>query len=138
MLESIEKKLHPWIAYGVLPLFAFANAGVSLAAISWNDLLHPVVMGVSVGLVVGKPIGVILFSVLYSAITRTSMHLSLKEIGVIGLLAGIGFTMSLFIATLSFGATHAALLDEARLGILTGSMIAMILSVVMIQTLPRR
>ncbi len=128
-LEHLEHILHPWVSYLVLPVFAFANAGLSLSGMGLGDLFHPVPLGIMLGLVVGKLIGVFGFSM--AAIKfglavlpekATSQHL----IGVAAL-CGVGFTMSLFIGGLAFehtGGDAVSYLTTHRLGILSGSLIA--------------
>lgn len=125
-LVHLEHALHPYVAYGILPIFGFANAGVSLAGLSPADLLAPVPLGIAAGLLVGKPLGV-LFAVALARLLKlaplpTGTHWG-HMVGV-GLLCGVGFTMSLFIASLAFeaGGTHAPGTD--RLGILMGSLLA--------------
>jgi len=124
LLEQLEESLHPWVAFGVLPLFAFANAGVSLQGLSLAKLLEPVPLGIALGLVVGKPVGI-----LGATWLATVSGLAPKPAGAnwgqllgVGLLGGIGFTMSLFIGTLAF--TDAAHAVELRLGVLTGSVLS--------------
>lgn len=125
-LKELEKRLVPWVAYMVLPIFAFANAGVSFAGLDSSFLFGPVPMGIAMGLLVGKQVGI--FGTTFLAIkfkfadmpARTNW-LSLYGAAVI---CGIGFTMSLFIGTLAFrqiGTPHAALV---RFGVLLGSIIA--------------
>jgi NhaA family Na+:H+ antiporter len=124
LLERLEESLHPWVAFGVLPLFAFANAGVSLAGLSLAKLVEPVPLGIAAGLFIGKPLGIL--SAAWLAIVS---GLAPKPIGAnwgqllgVAMLAGIGFTMSLFIGTLAFSdPAHAA---ELRLGVLTGSLLS--------------
>lgn len=125
-LERLEHALHPYVAFGILPVFGFANAGVSLTGLSATDLLAPVPLGIALGLLLGKPLGVLLAV----AIARLLKLAELPEgthwghmLGV-SLLCGIGFTMSLFIASLAFeaGGSHAPGTD--RLGILIGSLLA--------------
>ena len=124
LLEQLEESLHPWIAFGVLPLFAFANAGVSLAGLSVAKLLEPVSLGIAAGLFLGKPIG-ILGATWLAVMTRLAPKPAGANWGQIlgvGMLGGIGFTMSLFIGTLAFSDTaHAA---ELRLGVLAGSLLS--------------
>ncbi len=125
-LVHLEHALHPYVAFGILPVFGFANAGVSLAGLAAGDLLAPVPLGIALGLLLGKPAGV-LAAVAIARLFRLAPlpagthwgHL----VGV-GLLCGVGFTMSLFIASLAFeaGGTHAPGTD--RLGILMGSLLA--------------
>ena len=124
-LQRLEHSLHPWIAFVLLPLFAFANAGLSLKGVDLMSIVHqPLTLGVSLGLLLGKPIGIVLFSLLA---VKTGMAVLPAEVGwshIIGagMLGGIGFTMSLFVSGLSFVSPE--LLNSAKLGILSGSILA--------------
>ena len=118
----VQQALHPFVAYGVMPLFALANAGVSLTGLNLSaGGASAVVVGVAAALVLGKPIGVLAAS--WIAVTlgwcRLPAGVSWAGIGLVGLLAGIGFTMSIFIAMLAF--TDGGLLSAAKLGVLLGS-----------------
>jgi NhaA family Na+:H+ antiporter len=126
-LEHLEHALHPWVAYGILPLFAFANAGLSLAGMRPSDVLEPVPLGIALGLVLGKPIGIVSAAVLahVTGLARFGDGLSFKAIVGVGLLCGIGFTMSLFIASLAF-AQHPELARASVLGVLSASVVAAI------------
>jgi len=120
-LVKLEESLHPWVAFGVLPLFAFGNAGVSLAGMTLEKVFSPIPMGIALGLFLGKPIGIMGFS-----LAAIGLKLAGKPVGStwpqmfgISILAGIGFTMSLFIGMLAFvDAERAA---EIRIGVLLGS-----------------
>lgn len=124
-LESLEHALHPWVAYGILPVFAFANAGLVLSGVALSDVLSPVPLGIALGLVLGKPIGIVLAAVLghVTGVARFGEGLGFKAIVGLGLLCGIGFTMSLFIASLAFE-RQPALADSSVLGVLAASVIA--------------
>lgn len=120
-LLRLEHGLHPWVAFFVMPVFAFANAGVSLSGLSFADLLAPIPLGIALGLFLGKQLGVFGFAWLAAraGICRLPEGTSWFQIYGIALLAGIGFTMSLFIGTLAFAdPEHAA---AVRLGVLSGS-----------------
>ncbi len=125
-LVHLEHALHPYVAFGILPIFGFANAGVSLAGLAAGDLLAPVPLGIALGLLLGKPIGVLvavgIARVFRLAPLPAGTHWG--HVAGVGLLCGVGFTMSLFIASLAFeaGGTHAPGTD--RLGILMGSLLA--------------
>jgi len=128
--ESLIEMLHPWVAFGIMPVFALANAGVavsggSLGATSWS-----VVAAVSVGLIAGKPIGVLLASWLTLRLRIGTLPLGVtsRHLGVLGVVAGVGFTMALFIAQLAF--TDATLLASAKVGVLVGSAGAAVLGLV--------
>ena len=138
-LETVEHALHPWVAYAILPLFAFANAGLSLSGVGWSDALQPVPLGIALGLLLGKPLGVLGSAALVLAAgwARRPDDVSWSALVGMGLLCGIGFTMSLFIGSLAF-APGADAQEATRLGILVGSTLAAIVGVVWLHlTLPR-
>lgn len=122
--SQLEHALHPWVSWMILPLFAFANAGVSLKGVTLDGLTSALPLGVIAGLLLGKPLGVGLFC--WLALRLKWAHLpegtTGKQIAAVGLLCGIGFTMSIFIATLAFGDVAPELIDWAKLGILVGSL----------------
>jgi Na+:H+ antiporter, NhaA family len=119
--ESLIAMLHPWVAYGIMPVFALANAGVTLSFASLDATSWHVVSGVAVGLVVGKPIGVLLaiWFTLKIGVGTLPRGLTLRHLIVLGITAGIGFTMALFVAQLAFADER--LLGAAKLGILGAS-----------------
>jgi len=121
----VQAALHPWVAYGVMPLFALANAGVSLGGVDLGDSSSLTVMlGVLLALVLGKPIGVMLSTWLLVRLGWCTLPegMNWSWVALIGCLAGIGFTMSIFIASLAF--SDAGLLSAAKLGVLLASAIA--------------
>jgi NhaA family Na+:H+ antiporter len=122
--RRLEHDLHPPVAYGILPLFAFANAGVSLEGVSLASLAEPVPLGIAAGLVCGKLAGVFVASFAMIRLGGASLPEGAGWGGLFGvsLLCGIGFTMSLFIAGLAFEGADAAYMAQARLGILLGSL----------------
>jgi len=123
-LHRIEHSLHPWVSFLVMPLFAFANAGVGILGNIQPAIRHPASIGVALGLFIGKPVGIWMFAWL-SVKTRLAMlpsELSWRNILGAGCLCGIGFTMALFIATLAFG--EGALLNMSKIGILGASLLA--------------
>jgi len=122
--RRLEHDLHPPVAYGILPLFAFANAGVSLAGVSPGALLQPVPLGIAAGLLCGKLAGVFLASFAMIRVGAASLPEGAGWGGLLGvsLLCGIGFTMSLFISGLAFEGADSAYMAQARLGILLGSL----------------
>ncbi len=124
--HRLEHALHPWVAFGVLPVFAFSNAGVSLQTLSVSDLLHPVPLGIVAGLFAGKQIGIM--SVCWVAVRLGLASLAegvrWKHLYGAAVLCGIGFTMSLFIASLAFEQGGAAYFGLERLGILVASLLA--------------
>ena len=127
-LQTLEHALHPWVAFAILPLFAFANAGLSLAGFGLRSLLAPVPLGIALGLLLGKPIGVIGAALLARmfGIGQLPDNTSFNVLVGMGMLCGIGFTMSLFIGSLAFEHGGAAHVDASRLGILFGSTVAAI------------
>jgi NhaA family Na+:H+ antiporter len=141
-LQRIEHDLHMWVAFLIIPLFALANAGLELSGGFIDTLREPVTLGIVVGLVVGKPLGITLFSL---AAVRSGMAVlpsgvGWKAITGVSFLGGIGFTMSLFIGNLAFG-EGTPLLDSAKLGILTASVVAAIVGWILlrgVKAAPRR
>ncbi|MGE4545941.1 MAG: Na+/H+ antiporter NhaA [Pedobacter sp.] len=125
-LRHLEHNLHPWAAFGILPVFAFANAGVSLAGLSPGDLFTPLPLGIAAGLFVGKQLGIVSFSWIgvKLGLARLPQGISWSEFHGMAVLCGIGFTMSLFIATLALGNAGPATGDAARLGVLLGSLVS--------------
>ena len=123
-MTHLEHRLNPWVAFGILPLFALANAGIPLLSGLGQTLTSPVTWGVVVGLVIGKPVGIVLFTWLAVrlGIAVRPDAIGWRQIAGVALLGGIGFTMSLFITELAFEPGPIA--DAARVGILLGSLIA--------------
>jgi NhaA family Na+:H+ antiporter len=123
-LQRLERALHPWVAFGIMPLFALANAGVAINAGALEAELHPVSLGIVLGLVLGKSVGITLFSWLAVRLGLAALPsgVTWRHIYGVGWLGGIGFTMSLFIAQLAFPGGE--LLSLAKVGILTGSLIS--------------
>jgi NhaA family Na+:H+ antiporter len=136
-LHRLEYALHPWVTFLIMPLFALANAGVSLSGDLGNVVTQRVTLGVVLGLVLGKPIGVTLASWLAvrSGLASLPENVSWKQIHGAGWLAGIGFTMSLFMTGLAF--TDDAHLREAKLGILIASLCAGIVGSVILVRRPQ-
>lgn len=128
-LLTLEHSLHPWVAYGILPLFAFANAGVSLAGVTLESFTHPVPLGIAAGLLLGKTLGV--FGLTWLAVKARLASLPHQAnwghvLGV-SVLCGIGFTMSLFVGALAFEPGVSDYAGTDRMGILTGSVISAVL-----------
>ncbi len=123
----VEGALHPWVAYAIMPLFALANAGVDLRGVAFSGGAQFVTLGIGLALCAGKPIGVIGATWLAVRVgkCRLAPGVTWSGVGLIGLLAGIGFTMSIFIATLAF--TDERMLDAAKFGVLLGSLISVTL-----------
>jgi NhaA family Na+:H+ antiporter len=132
-LLLLEEKLHPWVAFAVVPIFGFGNAGVSLAGISPGNLIDPVPLGVTLGLVLGKQIGVFGLAALAirAGLAKLPEECDWFQLYGVALLCGIGFTMSLFIGALAFP-NSAHLVDEVKVGVLMGSVLCAILGVMVL------
>ena len=128
-LERVEQGLHPWVAFGVLPVFAFCNAGVSLAGASWATLAQPIPLGIALGLVAGKAVGVLGTSwlLIASGIGERPAQATWTQFAGVAVLCGIGFTMSLFIGSLAFEGQGPAYELQLKLGVLGGSLVAALL-----------
>ncbi|HEU5337746.1 MAG TPA: Na+/H+ antiporter NhaA, partial [Sulfuricaulis sp.] len=139
-LLQLEHSLHPWVAYGILPLFAFANSGVSLAGMSLAQALAPVPLGIASGLFMGTQLGVFVFSWIAIQLRLTALPEGINWIQLYGVavLCGIGFTMSLFIGSLAFDQTGQQYATVDRLGILMGSVISAIAGYLILRFTPRR
>ena len=128
----LEARLHPWVAYGIMPLFALANAGVSLSGLDLSAV-QPLAVGggIVLGLVVGKPVGIVLASFLAVRMKLCTLPAGVRwsHTVLLGLLAGIGFTMSIFITNLAF--TEPVLLSAAKFAVLIGSAAAAVLGFVL-------
>ncbi len=126
-LQQMEHALHPWVAYLIMPVFALANAGVDLRIDLIAALLNPITLGIILGLVVGKQIGItfLAWSVARLGWSRKINGVTWKQIWGAATLAGIGFTMSLFISNLAF--SDPAMLTYAKVGILAASFISAVL-----------
>lgn len=123
-LEELEHDLHNTVAFGILPLFAFANAGISLAGTSISSLFHGVPLGIAAGLFIGKQIGVMLPFILAVKLKLAAApkNTTVMQIYGVSLLCGIGFTMSLFVSGLAFGGIPEGY--DPRLGIILGSLVS--------------
>jgi len=134
MLENMEHALVPWNAYIVVPIFGFANAGVDISDLGIDGLLAPLPLAVTAGLVVGKQVGI--FSCVWATvklgIAPKPAGCTWAEIWGVTILCGIGFTMSLFIGELAFP-QYRLLIDEAKIGILTGSLISAVLGYIVLR-----
>ena len=137
-LRVMEHELHPWVAFGVLPLFAFANAGVSLKGLSLDMLMQPITLGVAAGLFIGKQLGVMLMTILMILLGLAQLpnQISWKQYYGMACLTGIGFTMSLFIGALAFD----AITDQSavRLGVLSGSLLSGTLGYLILRMSPKK
>ncbi|MBW1860057.1 MAG: Na+/H+ antiporter NhaA, partial [Deltaproteobacteria bacterium] len=133
-VQRLEHGLYSWIAYLILPLFALANAGFTLEGMNISHAIgHSVTLGIILGLVVGKPLGIILFTYLAYKILKTPLPSGVTWSHIIGasILGGIGFTMSLFISSLSF--TSHEFIGYSKLGILVGSVISGVLGLIVLR-----
>jgi len=133
-LQTAENTLHPWVAFGVLPMFAFVNAGVNLQGVSLGTLAQGIPLGIALGLVVGKAIGVFGASWLLIRITGAGLPAgaSTRQFMGVCVLCGIGFTMSLFIGGLAFAGQDPSYETQVKLGVLGGSLIAGLLGVALL------
>lgn len=134
LVEGILHALHPWVTYGVVPLFALANSGVTFGGASFGD---PISIGVAAGLFIGKPIGIVAFSLLAVGLKMATLPRGVRWAHVwgAGVLAGIGFTMSLFIAELAFGAGPR--LEISKIGIFAASGLAALVGYAMMRASTR-
>ncbi|MBC8038737.1 MAG: Na+/H+ antiporter NhaA [Rhizobiales bacterium] len=137
-IHPVEEALHPYVKFLILPLFAFANAGIPLDGFAAAKLLETVPLGIAAGLVIGKPLGVL--AAVAAAVgfgwARLPDDCGWRHMAAVGCLAGIGFTMSLFIGSLAFQAP--ALETSVRVGVITGSVISTVLGVAILMTVPLR
>lgn len=135
-LQRLEHELHPWVAYMIMPVFALANAGLALGSGFATGFTDPISLGVIFGLIIGKQIGITLFSwlIVRSRLADLPRGVSWRHIYGVSWLAGIGFTMSLFISSLAFGASPE--LETAKFGILVASLIAGIVGFLLLRGTP--
>jgi len=139
-LRSLEHDLHGPVAFVILPIFAFANAGLSLGGMAPQDIVHPVTLGVMLGLLIGKPTGILLFVAIAVLLRWVSLPSSItwKQVAGVAFACGIGFTMSLFIAGLAFQHGGGDYFSGDRLGILLGSILSAAMGYLILQfSLPR-
>ncbi len=141
-LRELEHDLHSVVALGVLPLFAFVNAGINLEGVSFADLLHPVPLGIAAGLFIGKQLGIFVLCLLAIKVglARLPEGASFGSLYGVSILCGVGFTMSLFVASLAFehATPEADLIFDERLGIILGSLLSGIYGYVVLHlTLPK-
>lgn len=137
-LQRLEHALHPFVSFVVLPIFAFANAGVTITEDFFNNLHSPVTLGIIFGLILGKFAGVVIFTrlMVYFKICSLPKAVQWKHINGIGILAAIGFTMSLFIIELAF--TDEVLLAQAKIGILIASLLAGITGYIYLRNISKK
>ena len=133
LLIKVEHSISPYVAFGIMPLFALANAGVSLEGLSLSSLLAPVPLGILLGLFVGKQLGVFVFSIISIKLKLAEMptNSNLVSFYAVGILTGIGFTMSLFVGNLAF-ADGDAYMDGVKIGVLSGSLLSTICGYVLL------
>jgi NhaA family Na+:H+ antiporter len=136
-LQRFEHALHPWVAFFIMPLFGLANSGVSVAGMTAADLTAPVFLGVAVGLFVGKQLGIFAFTwaAVRVGVADVPGGAPWSRVYGVAMVAGIGFTVALFIANLAFGG-HPELLDQARLGVLVGSLVSGVSGMLVLWLLP--
>lgn len=139
-LEVLQHALHPWVTFGVLPVFALANAGVALDGVVWADLLHAVPLGISLGLLLGKPVGIVGFTWLAvrARLCVVPAGVGWNQVTGMSMLCGIGFTMSLFVASLAFQGASPVHAGLERVGILLGTLASGILGYAWLRALPVR
>ena len=139
LLVKLEHAVSPYVAYLIMPLFAFANAGVSLEGLAFSSFLSPVPLGILLGLFLGKQLGVFIFSYIsiklgYAQMPNNSTWLSFYAVGI---LTGIGFTMSLFVGNLAF-IDNTQYLDGVKIGVLSGSLLSTIFGYSLLQIVSRK
>ncbi|OOF12676.1 MULTISPECIES: Na+/H+ antiporter NhaA [unclassified Salinivibrio] len=128
-LKKLEHALHPYVSYLILPIFAFANAGVSLDGVSLASLTEMLPLGIALGLLIGKPLGIFTFSwaAVKLGIAKMPARVTFPQIFGVSLLCGIGFTMSIFISSLAFVGVNGEFVTFSRLGILIGSTLSAVI-----------
>ena len=139
LLIKVEHVISPYVAFGIMPLFAFANAGVSLEGLSLGSLLDKVPLGIVLGLFVGKQLGVFVFSYISIKLKIAQMpsNTSWYNFYGVGILTGIGFTMSLFVGNLAF-VENMQYMDGVKIGVLTGSLLSTLAGYFLILLTPNR
>ncbi len=139
LLIKIEHAISPYVAFGIMPLFAFANAGVSLEGLSLNSLLDKVPLGILLGLFVGKQLGVFVFSYISIKLKVAQMPNNSNWFNFygVGVLTGIGFTMSLFVGNLAF-VENIQYMDGVKIGVLTGSLLSTLFGYFLILLTPNK
>ncbi len=139
LLVATEHELKPWVLFGIMPIFAFANAGVGLGAISPSNLFAPISLGIILGLFIGKQFGILGFTWLAvrTGLARLPDSVTWRHVHGASLLAGIGFTMSLFIGTLAFSGTDQT--ANVRVGVLFGSLLSGLIGFLVLRSaMPRK
>ncbi|OZI14003.1 Na+/H+ antiporter NhaA [Sodalis-like symbiont of Philaenus spumarius] len=135
--RALEHWLQPWVVYLILPLFAFGNAGISLQGVEPGHLTSFLPLGIAAGLVVGKPLGIVVFTAVAVKLrlARLPACIAFRHIAAAAVLCGIGFTMSIFIANLAFGHDDPETIVLAKVGILSGSVIAALLGYLLLRAI---
>ena len=133
LLTKIEHGISPYVAFGIMPLFALANAGVSLSGMNFDSLLLPVPLGILLGLFIGKQIGVFLFSIISIKLNIAQMPNNANWLNFygVGVLTGIGFTMSLFVGNLAF-VENVQYISGVKIGVLTGSLLSTVFGYILL------
>jgi NhaA family Na+:H+ antiporter len=139
LLIKVEHAISPYVAFGIMPIFAFANAGVSLEGLSFSSLLDKVPLGIVLGLFVGKQLGVFVFSYISIKLKIAQMpsNTSWYNFYGVGVLTGIGFTMSLFVGNLAF-VENLQYMDGVKIGVLTGSLLSTLFGYFLILLTPNK
>ena len=139
LLIKIEHAISPYVAFGIMPLFAFSNAGVSLEGLTFSSLLDKVPLGIVLGLFVGKQLGVFIFSYISIKLKVAQMPTNANWFNFygVGILTGIGFTMSLFVGNLAF-AENMQYMDGVKIGVLTGSLLSTLIGYFLILFTPNK
>ena len=139
LLIKVEHAISPYVAFGIMPLFAFANAGVSLEGLSFGSLLNKVPLGILLGLFVGKQLGVFVFSYISIKLKIAQMpnNSNWYNFYGVGVLTGIGFTMSLFVGNLAF-VENVQYMDGVKIGVLTGSLLSTLFGYFLILLTPNK
>jgi NhaA family Na+:H+ antiporter len=137
LLEDTEHALRPWAIFAIVPIFAFANAGVPLHGLTFSDLTSPIPLGIIAGLFIGKQLGVFTASLLAIRLGLAAMPegTTTAKLYAMAILTGIGFTMSLFIGTLAFD--DETILKQVRLGVLAASLLSGIAAAVMFSVIAK-
>ena len=138
--HAVEHALKPWVLFGVLPVFAFANAGIDFREMTWADATHPVVIGIAAGLALGKPLGVAggIWVAERLRVVQRPASLTWPVVVAVGALCGVGFTMSLFIGSLAFEHAPEVGLADERLGIVAGSLLSAAVAALLFSLQPKR
>ena len=133
LLTKIEHSISPYVAFGIMPLFALANAGVSLSGMNFDSLLLPVPLGILLGLFIGKQIGVFLFSIISIKLNIAQMPNNANWLSLygVGVLTGIGFTMSLFVGNLAF-VENVQYISGVKIGVLAGSLLSTVFGYILL------